>query len=770
MRLLLVIRETFPTFRADVADLFGTWLPRLGVASTLVASPAADPGRAPAAWGGGEVLLHRPRSSRATRVLCSLVHDLVCVARRGRGHDAVIVRDKILSAALILPLARLLGAPLFYWMSFPYPDDDLVRARLHGPSLGPARWLYTLLRGICTRWLLYRWVLPRCDHAFVQSERMRDDLVGLGLAAKKLTPAPMGVDLERLEAARQSVSRKAAPDGAGSLVYLGALDAVRRPEFLLEVLAVVRRRRPGATLRLVGDAPDPADRRRMEALIREAGLEGAVSITGWLRQEEAWRMARESDVGVCSLPPEPVLLSMSPTKAVELMALEAPVVVTEHPDQGRVVREAGAGRCVAYDPGAMAEAVLDLLEDPDAARAMGRRGRAYVEAHRSYAVLARDLAVRLADLAGRRRGARPGVLIVSSSVRVMGGISSVVRTYLESDLARDFDLQTVASHRDGARPYKLLVAFLALLAAAWRLAFGRVDIAHIHSGDFYSPHRKYLFYCLARLFRKKILLHIHGGGMLEQIRDARGFWKERLLGMLAGADRVVCLSQWGARELLRLVPGARFAVVPNGVELPALAGREDGEGPGPVRFTLLGRDARRKGLFDLLPAFARVVRAGADVQLHIAGCDRTRTLLDAIASLGLAGRVRVWGWVSGAARERLWAETDVLALPSHRECLPMSLLEAMARGLPVLATPVGGVPEMVEDERSGLLVPVGDIPALSCGLERLAADAELRRRCGREGRRIVAERYSLARTAALLAGLYREVLAETRGRTPGREG
>jgi glycosyltransferase involved in cell wall biosynthesis len=104
------------------------------------------------------------------------------------------------------------------------------------------------------------------------------------------------------------------------------------------------------------------------------------------------------------------------------------------------------------------------------------------------------------------------------------------------------------------------------------------------------------------------------------------------------------------------------------------------------------------------------------------------------------------------------ARADVFVLSSRSEGLPMAILEAMAAGLPVVATAVGGIPELVADGETGLLVPPGDADALAEALRRLVADPELRRRLGDAARTRVEERFSLAATRRAHVELYDRLL------------
>ncbi|WP_442869882.1 glycosyltransferase family 4 protein [Bradyrhizobium sp. CCBAU 11361] len=127
-----------------------------------------------------------------------------------------------------------------------------------------------------------------------------------------------------------------------------------------------------------------------------------------------------------------------------------------------------------------------------------------------------------------------------------------------------------------------------------------------------------------------------------------------------------------------------------------------------------------------------------------AGSGEIQQTRDRAQRLGIADRVDFPGWLGPSETAALLQQTDILALPSFVESLPMSIIEAYAYGAAVVATPAGAVPEVIAHERNGLLVPVGDAEALANALKRLLEDGALRRRLGDAARRDHAERYESA--------------------------
>jgi glycosyltransferase involved in cell wall biosynthesis len=123
--------------------------------------------------------------------------------------------------------------------------------------------------------------------------------------------------------------------------------------------------------------------------------------TGWLPKQEGWRFVRACEVAVSPIPPSPELDCGSPTKLVEYMALGVASVGNDQPDQARMLRESRAGLCVPYSAEAFSDAIMQLFDDPEQAARMAALGPGYVSAHRSYSVIARELAEKYAELLNR---------------------------------------------------------------------------------------------------------------------------------------------------------------------------------------------------------------------------------------------------------------------------------------------------------------------------------------------------------------------------------
>ena len=335
---------------------------------------------------------------------------------------------------------------------------------------------------------------------------------------------------------------------------------------------------------------------------------------------------------------------------------------------------------------------------------------------------------------------------------------SVVESYVRDGFVKQHNIVLICSYVDRGFVLRQFVLIWALIVYVWVLATRKVSIVHCHAAMRGSFWRKLLFSMIARAFKIPTLFHLHGSEM-KSFYASQSRWVQRIISrQLEQASRVIVLSDSWKAFVLSIAPRSRPIVVPNYVHIPDAP---TAIRPPTITLLFLGLIGQRKGVFDLLKAFAGARARHANLRLIIGGDGQIAKAAKMARELQIADVVTFAGWVDGPAKTALLETADIYLLPSHNEGLPVSVLEAMAHRLPVITTPVGGIPELITNGVQGRLVTPGDLVALENTICELAEDAELRRRFGEAGYERVSNYYSEAVVLPLLSRIYADVIRES---------
>jgi glycosyltransferase involved in cell wall biosynthesis len=350
------------------------------------------------------------------------------------------------------------------------------------------------------------------------------------------------------------------------------------------------------------------------------------------------------------------------------------------------------------------------------------------------------------------------ILMISPDIAVKGGISSVVKGLVNTELSHKYRIILVSSHIDGSKFRKLIQAIIGLIKTVYYLTFDKIDIVHIHGSDPTSSKRKYIYFKLVSLFRRKTIYHFHGNLLFAAYPELSSTWKRCFRELFEHSDMVISLSEYAKKKIIEFAPSANIVVVPNSIGLPSLNQElEDEAQARGIQLSFLGHIKEQKGIFDLLKVVKELINNGTDVRLCVGGYGALDRLQREIAVLGLKDRVEYLGWISEEQRDSLLRKTDIFVLPSYGEGMPMSILEAMSYRIPVITCPVGGIPELVIDGETGFLVPPGDLGDLRRRIFELISDKEMRLRFGNSGRQVIESKHNLAVNIKIIKNIYETI-------------
>jgi glycosyltransferase involved in cell wall biosynthesis len=340
--------------------------------------------------------------------------------------------------------------------------------------------------------------------------------------------------------------------------------------------------------------------------------------------------------------------------------------------------------------------------------------------------------------------------------RAPGGMAAISLSLSNSLNCLDgFSVQTISNFDEGGVGRRIWAS----LRAAVQLVLSRksTDVVHFQVATGLSIERELALALVARGLGLSVVAQFHGAGQIEDYRNGTALHKAccRLLMRLSSCN--MALGSHAYQWIVETAGDRPAALVPNGVQVHEEPKPFSG-GTGVVLF--VGRMGERKGTFDLLQAVGQLIGEGTELKLVLAGDgdrDGVQRMLDRDSAL--SERVSVLGWRSTQEVQALMQEAWVLALPSYAEGLPMAVLEAMASGRAVIVGRVGEVEDMVDDGVTGRLVEPGDIDGLTSALKDVLADRDWAEQAGREGLRLVRDKFDKDQIVSALCQIYEDAAA-----------
>ena len=330
------------------------------------------------------------------------------------------------------------------------------------------------------------------------------------------------------------------------------------------------------------------------------------------------------------------------------------------------------------------------------------------------------------------------VMMIGPDLDRKGGVSIYAKTLIKAQALSDLKIEYFGTVGNGSMQQRTIQMLKAQANFTQRLVKEPLpDLYHIFVADDLSLYRKLLYFLEVRATKRPIVIHGHFAD-LDRLYQRSKIDARAIKWFFTKANQVQVISSNMAHKVEFWTDGrANIRLIPNAVplnEFPSLVPRSVNE-----RLTVLfmGNVGTRKGVYDLMLAIPKILKEVPLTRFLIGGDGEVNQLKKLIKKQRIDKSVEVLGWVDGVARLNLFAESDVFCLPSYAEGLPISILEAMASGLPIVTTNVNGIPDAVLDGETGFMIEPGDIDDLSKRLVQLLKCAELRDQFGVAGRKRV---------------------------------
>lgn len=347
------------------------------------------------------------------------------------------------------------------------------------------------------------------------------------------------------------------------------------------------------------------------------------------------------------------------------------------------------------------------------------------------------------------------VLIVSPNYKNRkGGIASVIKLY-KKHLKEEFIYVPSIYFQN------LILSFILFPINLLELIFNLIKrkslkIVHIHGSHGGSFYRKYIvFWISKKLFSKKVIYHLHSSDFEIFYNNASKILKSKIQKLINNSDAVIVLSEEWRGFIFDNFDPKKIKILENIVEKQNFYSKQIDNNK--ITLLFLGRIGNRKGIFDLLDVISKLNDSfNQKLELVIGGDGEIEKLKKIISHKNLKN-VQFVGWVKGQKKSKLLNNCDIFVLPSYNEGLPISLLEAMSFGKPIISTNIGGIPRILMNDVNGFIIEPGNKKQLKKSIIKYLNNTSKIKTHGEKGLKIV-EDYYPKKVLSKLDGIYEEIL------------
>ena len=339
----------------------------------------------------------------------------------------------------------------------------------------------------------------------------------------------------------------------------------------------------------------------------------------------------------------------------------------------------------------------------------------------------------------------PKVLIIATSKYTRGGITAVIKAQQKGEQWNRFHCKWIGYHVDRAGWIKALYYMYAFIRYCLLLPF--YQIVHYQFSLQTDAKRSYYFFKIAKLLRKKTIIHLHCGDQLSEI------WSPMYEELFTRCNLALVLSPSIKRKVEEYIgTGHRVEVLynpcPTISQITPFEKREN-------EILFAGTLNKNKGYADLITGFSKIAKKHPDWKLVFAGngeVEHAKALAD---KLGVDDQCQFLGWVNGEQKDAAFRRASVLCLASYQEGFPMAVLDAWAYGVPVVSTPAGGLIDIIEEEKNGLLFNAGNTDMMADKLDKIISNTEFRSQIAAESKLLARTMFNIDNLNKQLGEIYK---------------
>lgn len=314
------------------------------------------------------------------------------------------------------------------------------------------------------------------------------------------------------------------------------------------------------------------------------------------------------------------------------------------------------------------------------------------------------------------------VIMIGNSPKVKGGITTVINQFKSYDWKKhNIEIDYISSYIDTNKICMFFYYIVCIIKLLIKM-FSKPDYVHVHMSYKGSFYRAKIIQMIVKTFNVKFIAHIHGSEFEKWYMECKSEKKKDIRGFLRKCDCVIVLGKEWKEKLIKIEKNINICVVNNTVSQKNI----NADWNEKMNFVFLGVLIKRKGVEDLIRATKLMVEEkNTNFEVSIAGTGvEEKKLMKQVHDNSLEKYVVFRGWLNDKEKESLLENAQVMVLPSYNEGLPMSILEGMSYGLPIISTNVGDIPSVVSKE-NGFLYEPGNVEELRKFMETFCKMSEI---------------------------------------------
>jgi len=342
------------------------------------------------------------------------------------------------------------------------------------------------------------------------------------------------------------------------------------------------------------------------------------------------------------------------------------------------------------------------------------------------------------------------------------GVSNGIYLTLKSNIIKEYNIKYIATSYQGIKLRKIAAMALGLCKFFAYIVFTDIKLVHIVTASWLSFYRKAVFIFIGKVFRKKLVLEIQSGDFYLFYAWGPKFNRWIITKILDRVDTIIALSERLAIGMKKKTTNNNIKIRFNSVDTSIFSSQiyKSKKSVESNNVIFIGRLSKKKGIYDLLEAIPLVIKRKPSTMFILCGKGDIEDCKKICKEKGINDHVEFLGWIDGQNKIDVICSADVFVLPSYFEALPNAIIEAMAAGLPIISTNVGGIPDIIQDGVNGFLVQPGDIQAIADRILKLLADKALREKIGERNSMKAKSTFDVNVVIEQLCQIYHELLED----------